>query len=240
MIIEVCANSFQSALNAQTAGADRIELCSELGVGGITPSYGLLKQVRAAINIPVHVLIRPRSGDFSYSDSEFRIMMEDIAMCREMGFDGVVSGILHPDLNLDAERTRELRVEAGKLAFTFHRAFDWVRDPVATLKELETLGVDHLLTSGQRQTAPDGLLLLKELKRQATTCSLIPGGGIRESNAGLFLEAGFSAIHFSATRSHKTLSAMPTVSMFNPTFFADGSVVESDVELIREIVKIVK
>lgn len=240
MIIEVCANSLQSALNAQSAGADRIELCSELGVGGITPSYGLLKKVKESINIPAHVLIRPRSADFSYSDSEFQIMMEDIGMCREMGFEGVVAGVLHRDFTLDAERTGELRVKAGSLAFTFHRAFDWVKDPVATFKELETLGVDYILTSGQQPTAPEGLSLLKELHGHASACSIIPGGGIRESNVSLFREAGFTAIHFSATRFHKTLSSPPPVSMYTPSFFSDRSVTESDEEMIREMVEIVK
>src|SRR6056297_3221779 len=110
MIVEVCANSLQSALIAQEAGADRIELCSELAVGGITPSYGLLKAVREKISIPVNVLIRPRSGDFTFSDDEFEIMKTNIALCIELGFNGVVSGALHPDFSLDVERTKELVV----------------------------------------------------------------------------------------------------------------------------------
>ncbi len=240
MIIEVCANSHQSALNAQSAGADRIELCSELGVGGITPSYGLLKQVKVSLGIPVHVLIRPRSGDFNYSDMEFKIMLEDIGICREMGFTGVVAGILNRDLTLDTERTRELMAHARDMAFTFHRAFDWVQDPLRTLGKLETLGVDYILTSGQQQTAQQGLPLLIKLQEQASICTLIPGGGIRKSNVSLFKEAGFRAIHFSGTRFHRTLDAAPPVSMFNPAFFNDTALSLSHPETIKEIIKTVK
>ena len=240
MIIEVCANSLQSALNAQSAGADRIELCAELGVGGITPSWGLLKQVKELMRIPVHVLIRPRSGDFSYSDSEFKIMLEDITVCRDMGFAGVVSGVLHRDFSLDADRTRELKEHAGEMAFTFHRAFDWLRDPVAALGILEGLGVEYILSSGQQQTAPEGMPLLKELQARASGCTLIPGGGIRKSNAARFREAGFRAIHFSATRFHKTLDFPPAVSMFAPSFLSDNALALSDPGTIKEIVEIVK
>jgi len=130
MIVEVCANSLESALNAQKAGADRIELCAELAVGGLTPSFGLLQLVREHISIPVNILIRPRSGDFTYSHLEFEIMKKDIALCRELGFDGIVSGVLSKDFNLDYERTKELIEVSGPLQFTFHRAFDWVRDPM--------------------------------------------------------------------------------------------------------------
>jgi copper homeostasis protein len=150
MIVEVCANSLQSSLNAENAGAHRIELCSELGIGGITPSFGLLKKVKEKLSLPVHVLIRPRSGDFTYSDLEFNIMKEDILFCREMGFAGIVSGVLHSDFSLDLSRTGTLVELAGDHTFTFHRAFDWVKDPITTLDQLEKIGYACLLNSGHK------------------------------------------------------------------------------------------
>ncbi len=139
MMVEVCANSLQSALNAQQAGADRLEICSELGVGGVTASYGLLKKIKEKISIPVHVLIRPRSGDFSYSDTDFEVMLSDIDTCLKLGFEGIVCGVLDPDFKVDIERTKILREAAGGIQFTFHRAFDWVDDPLQALAELESV-----------------------------------------------------------------------------------------------------
>src|SRR5690606_19728280 len=147
MLVEVCANSLQSALNAQMAGADRIELCSELGVGGITPSVGLIQSVKKELSIPIHVLIRPRSGHFTYSDSEFEVMKADILACSELGVDGIVAGILMDDFSVDVERNQELLKLAEPMHFTFHRAFDWVLDPVDALKQLERMGIGTVLTS---------------------------------------------------------------------------------------------
>lgn len=240
MVVEVCANSLQSALNAERAGAHRIELCSELGVGGITPSYGLLKMVRESLSIPIHVLIRPRSGDFTYSDQEFNIMKEDIRQCVEMGFDGIVAGILHKDCSLDVERTKQLVSLSGKLHFTFHRAFDWVSNPISTLKQLETMGVHCILTSGQQLTAAAGMPLLRELLKEASNCIIMPGSGIREQTAIAFKKLGFKAIHLSAAIPHKTLAAVPAVTMNSPSMVADDHVFLSDPVSIENVVKSVK
>ena len=164
MNLEICTNSYQSAINAEKAGAQRIELCSELAVGGITPSYGLIKQVVNTLQIPVHVLIRPRSGNFTYSDDEFNIMKQDIQLCKELGCQGIVSGILNIDNTIDIERTQELAILIKPLSFTFHRAFDWVINPFEALKVLNNLGVDRILTSGQNTSAEKGVERLKELK----------------------------------------------------------------------------
>jgi len=129
MILEICANSYQSAVNAEIAGAHRIELCSEISVGGTTPSYGLLKKVMYSLSIPVQVLIRPRSGDFHYSNAEFDIMKENILQCKELGCAGIVSGVLHADYTIDKKRTTELIELSKPLCFTFHRAFDVVANP---------------------------------------------------------------------------------------------------------------
>ena len=153
MILEICANSYQSAVNANIAGAHRIELCSEISVGGTTPSYGLLKKVMADIDIPVHVLIRPRSGNFTYSDKEFDIMKENIRLCKDLGCAGIVSGVLHEDNTIDIKRTSELIELSKPMSFTFHRAFDVVSKPKEALLQLIALGVHRLLTSGQEEKA---------------------------------------------------------------------------------------
>lgn len=240
MLVEVCANSLESALNAEKAGADRIELCSELGVGGITPSYGLLQSVKEKVSIPAHVLIRPRSGDFTYSDLEFDIMKRNIAVCVDLGFEGIVSGVLHKDYTLDVERTRELIEASNGLIFTFHRAFDWVNDPKGVLAQLEVLGVDYILSSGQQKSSPDGIELLSELQERATKCSIMPGGGIRPENVHRFKQKGFSAIHLSGSKFIKTLDVAPRVPMNSPSFLKDDEINVTDVVLIKKIVNEVK
>ena len=240
MLVEVCANSLESAMNAQKAGADRIELCTELAVGGITPSYGLLKSIKANLKIPVHVLIRPRSGDFTYSEGEFDIMKRDIRLCVELGFDGIVSGILHKDLTLDVERTKALIDLSGDLKFTFHRAFDWVLDPLATMKKLETLGVDYILSSGQQNSAFQGIGLLKELNEKSTTCAIMPGGGIHADNVKRFKQDGFGAVHLSGAKYNERLDVRPKVSMNSPSFLSDQGVFVSNVDAIKNVLKEVK
>jgi copper homeostasis protein len=240
MIIEVCANSYQSAINAENAGADRIELCAELAVGGITPSYGLIKQVTEKLRIPIHVLIRPRSGDFTYSRDEIQIMKANIALCTDLGVSGIVSGVLHSDGTLDRKRTRELVIEAGDLHFTFHRAFDWVTDPVQTLMELEDLGVDCILTSGGEQSAEKAINNLTIWKNKAEKCVIMPGGGIREHNAIFFKNNGFEAIHLSGIKFSKTLDKKPDISMNNPSYLRDDEMAITDPEIIRALIQSVK
>lgn len=240
MIVEVCANSLQSALHAERAGAQRIELCCELGVGGITPSHGLLQQVRDAVAIPIHVLIRPRSGDFTYSSREYETMLADIAHCESLGFDGIVSGVLRHDLRLDRERTAGLIARKGKMHFTFHRAFDWIPEPLEALAQLEALGVNTLLSSGQQQRAVDGMPLLCQLREQASQCTIMPGGGIHAGNALQFREQGFRAIHLSAARLRGNLSLKPRLSMNSPAYISDETVAVSDEAVIRAVVEAVK
>lgn len=240
MLVEVCASSLESALIAQKAGADRTEICAELGVGGLTPSYGLLKSIKAQISIPVHVLIRPRSGDFTYSEREFAIMKEDILVCKELGFQGIVSGVLNADFTLDTERTKELVALSYPLKFTFHRAFDWVRDPFTTLAQLEDLGAHTLLTSGQGTTATDGMQLLVELHKKTSKITLMPGGGINQSNAAFFKEKGFKAIHLSGTKFHTTLSSEPPITMNSLAHLRENAVAVGNREIIEKVVRSVK
>jgi len=240
MLVEVCANSLESALNAEKAGADRIELCSELAVGGITPSYGLLKAARKALNIPIHVLIRPRGGDFTYSDAEFEIMKTNILLCKEIGIDGIVSGVLHADFSLDVNRTQTLIDLSEGMKFTFHRAFDWVENPKKTFEQLNELGVDYVLSSGQENSALDGLPLLAELNKMETRCVIMPGGGVKAENAKSFKDAGFKAIHSTGSRFYTTLNKIPKVSMNSSKYLSDDKVAVSDVEIVREILNAVK
>lgn len=240
MLVEICANSLQSARNAEKGGADRIELCTELTVGGITPSYGLLKSVKALLSIPVHVLIRPRSGDFTYSDLEFEIMKNDIALCKDLGFEGIVAGVLHKDLTLDVERTRSLVEASSGLHFTFHRAFDWVLDPMATLEKLEDIGVDALLTSGQQRSALAGINLLDQLRERAGSVVIMPGGGITPSNVHSFKYKGFKAIHLSGSKSIKTLRTSPGIPMSAASIPSDDTQIITDLETVLQVTERVK
>ena len=229
MKLEICANSYQSALNAQKAGADRIELCSELSAGGITPSYGLLKKISEEITIPVSVLIRPRSGNFRYSDDEFDIMKNDIKICKELGFSGIVSGVLNSDNSVDIHRTKELVALAKPLKFTFHRAFDCVKNPKETLAILIDLGVSRILTSGLQEKAENGIDLLIELQELAGEKLLIlPGSGIDENNVILFKKAGFKEVHASASK---------IISTEKSLFFGNTLQTISDVQKIKNILK---
>ena len=227
MILEICANSYQSAVNANTAGAHRIELCSEISVGGTTPSYGLLKKVMADIDIPVHVLIRPRSGNFTYSGIEFDIMKENIRLCKDLGCAGIVAGVLHEDNTIDIKRTSELIELSKPMSFTFHRAFDVVSKPKEALLQLLNLGVDRLLTSGQQEKAEDSIELLLELQKIAENkLTILPGSGINSENCIHFKNSGFSEIHSSASK---------IISKNIPSSTGESKQTVSDVETIKKI-----
>jgi len=200
MLLEICANSYQSAKNAQIAGAKRIELCSELSVGGLTPSYGLIQQVISELDLETFVLIRPRSGNFCYSEAEFDIIKRDIQICKDLGCHGIVSGVLNADNTIDIKRTQDLINLSKPLEFTFHRAFDVTPNPEEALEQLIDLGVSRILTSGQQPKAIDGLKTLKKLKQQAQyRIIILVGSGISSNNAKLFKDEGFDEIHASAS-----------------------------------------
>ena len=183
MIIEFCAESYEYAMKAEKAGADRIELCKDLHLDGLTPNYKSAKRTIDTLNIPVFVLIRPRKGDFMYSDEEFELMKQDIVKFKEMGCKGIVSGVLNDDNSIDIKRTKKLVELSRPLEFTFHRAFDVVSDPLEEIENLIRLGVNRILTSGQKEKAIDGLVLLKQLKRISNNRILImPGSGISKNN----------------------------------------------------------
>ena len=229
MLLEICANSFDSAFNAEKAGADRIELCSELSIGGITPSYGVLKKVTSELKIPVHVLIRPRSGDFTYTKDEFDIIKENIKICKELGVSGIVTGILNKDNTIDFQRTQELIELSKPLHFAFHRAFDCVPNPNKSLQKLIDLGVRTILTSGQKPKAENGIELLKKLQQIAgEKLTILAGGGVNPKNVRAFKEAGLKAVHASAS--------IITQANEEDSYFGKTPQTVSDLKTIRDLI----
>lgn len=198
MLLEVCCYSMECALEAQCCGADRIELCAAPQEGGLTPSLGVLRSVRNNISIPVHPIIRPRGGDFCYTDGEFAAMLDDVATVRDLGFAGLVIGVLDADGQVDIPRMQKIMAAAGPLAVTFHRAFDMCADPRQAWHSLAELGVARILTSGQRPTAEQGLAKIMELIALGDTPIIMAGAGVRAANLQKFLQAGLKEVHSSA------------------------------------------
>ncbi len=182
IIIEVCVDSVESAIAAERSRADRVELCDNLMEGGTTPSAGMIELARKHLSIGLQVIIRPRGGDFCYSDIEFEIMKHDIQIAKELGADGVVIGILKPEGIVDLERTAALIDLARPLNITFHRAFDMTRDPYQALEDLVELGVDRILTSGQAYSVLEGLDLIAKLVQVAGDRIVVMPGGETERN----------------------------------------------------------
>ncbi len=198
MIYEICIDSVDSAIAAQCEGADRVELCANLSAGGTTPSYGMIKSVRESIDIVLFVMIRPREGNFIYSDFEFDCMKSDIEAAKELGADGVVFGLLQKDNSVNIERTLKLLQLARPMEVTFHRAFDHCVDPKLAFHRLKEIGVDRILTSGQKATAIDGCELIKELLlHNENKIKILAGSGINSSNVKqLINKTGVSEVHF--------------------------------------------
>ncbi len=205
VLLEICVDSVESAVAAQQGGADRIELCSALFEGGLTPTAGLLKVIRRRVTLQVAVMVRPRGGDFCFSEDEFEVMQDDLVRARELGADAIVLGMLNPDGSIDAPRTARLIGLARPLPVTFHRAFDMATDPFRSVDTLIELGVDRLLTSGQERSAVEGMDLIRELvQRAGSRLSVMPGGGVTERNIRRLLEhTGAREIHGSASASRE-------------------------------------
>lgn len=199
-VLEVCLESVADVLAAEAGGADRVELCADLVEGGITPSLGTLRLARQRARIPIMAMIRPRGGDFLYSELEFEVMLADIEAAKTAGADGVVFGVLTADGDIDAARTARLLRAARPLQVTFHRAFDMSRDVHAALETLIDLGIDRVLTSGGEASVPQGLPILKRLIGQAgDRIVVMPGAGIDEHNiAEVRRQTGARELHFTA------------------------------------------
>lgn len=197
VIIEACVDSVESALAAAEGGAHRLELCDNLVEGGTTPSAGMIAVVRECLSLPLHVLVRPRGGDFLYTAAELQVMLRDIAVARDLGADGVVIGALTADGEIDEAFTRRLVDAARPLAVTFHRAFDFTRDLGASLATLVRMGVERVLTSGGAASALDGMDALAELVcRSEERVIILAGGGVTEENARAIVErSGVREVH---------------------------------------------
>jgi copper homeostasis protein len=200
MKVEVVTYTLDGALRAQEGGADRIELCDGPGDGGTTPSYGMIESVRQHVSMDVFVMIRPRGGDFHYSNYEFHAMKRDISQCQKISVDGVVLGILNTDGTIDKKRCKELIDKARPLKVTCHRAFDMTRDPFEALEDCIEVGFDRILTSGQQMQAVQGVDLLTELiKRAAGRIAIMPGSGVNENTVQeVVSKTGAEEIHCSA------------------------------------------
>lgn len=197
MLIEVCTATLESVIAAKEGGAQRIELCSALSEDGLTPSYGMIKAARQLGPERMHVLIRPRGGDFHYNEEEILCMIDDIRMARKLGADGVVIGALTKEHDIDITLCQRLIDAAEGMQITFHRAFDICRDPEKALEDIIALGCHRILTSGQAKSAIEGAEMLKQLVVKANgRIKIMPGAGVNENNAHTILQlTGASEIH---------------------------------------------
>ena len=203
MKLEICIDSVASAIVAQQAGADRVELCAGLIEGGTTPSAATIGLVRKYASLGLMVIIRPRGGDFLYSELETEVMLEDIHTAKSLGADGVVIGCLQADGNLDLDKNRALIQAARPLSVTFHRAFDLCRDPFQALEQIVELGADRILTSGQEASVLEGADLIRALQQKAgDRITIMPGGGITPRNVKKIVAlTGAREIHLSCRKS---------------------------------------
>ncbi len=228
-IAEICVDGVASAVAAERGGADRVELCVALGAGGLTPSAGLIATTRRAISIGLHVLIRPRAGDFVLSDDECAVCLLDIRCAVELGADGVVVGALDTSGSIDETRVRALIDAARPLSVTFHRAFDVVPEPLAALETLAALGVDRVLTSGGAASAWEGRERLRELVVAARgRVAIIAGAGVNASNVGALIRlAGVSEIHAGGGVASVAPAAAPLPAHWRSAFGTRPDVVDA-------------
>lgn len=239
-MIEICANGLQSAINAQIAGAARVELCDNLYEGGTTPSAATIKLAKKILNIKLHVLIRPRGSDFLYSDLEMEMIREDIVFCKENNCDGVVIGFLNDDGTVNTERTKQIIELAKPMSVTFHRAFDMTPDPFEALEQIIQSGADRILTSGQQNKAPDGRQLIKELvKKAGNKIIIMPGSGINEANIKMMMETGAKEFHLTGMGrvESKMKFRREGVFMGGLSQIPEYEIAISNVEKIRSVVE---
>lgn len=234
LLLEIAADGIGSALAAQAGGADRVELCADLANGGVTPSLGVIAAARAALTLPLHILIRPRAGDFCYSQAELRAMQSDLEQCARLGCHGVVIGALDAAGDVDVAVCRDLIAAAGSMSVTFHRAFDVVRDRQAALEALIGLGCNRVLTSGAQASAPEGATAIAAVVRQAAgRIGVMAGAGIRPQDVRQLVAAtGVREIHASA--SARRTSAMSQRNAALRGLDADWR--QTDAEAVRRLV----
>jgi copper homeostasis protein len=233
--LEVIGFNIASCIVAQQNGADRIELCHNPADGGTTPSFGFIAAARNALQVDLYPIIRPRGGDFLYSNSEFEIMRADLVKCRELGCDGVVIGMLNPDGSVDKKRSAILVELAFPMGVTFHRAFDRVADPFVAMEDIIDIGCERILTSGLRPTAIEGIALLKELVKEADERIIImPGSGIRSSTIEeIARDSGACEFHTSAR-----IDTRGGMTYVNPQMREELTDVQCDGDEVRRIAEL--
>lgn len=236
-IIEVATSDFSTTASAVEGGADRIELCGNLAEGGTTPSYGTIRKCREAFSVQLYPIIRPRGGDFLYSAAEFDIMLQDVKLCKELGCDGVVIGMLEADGRIAVDACRRLVEAAYPLGVTFHRAFDRCLDPYEALEQIIGMGCERILTSGQRPAAPDGVELISKLNQAADQRIIImPGSGVRAENIKM-LAAKTGCTEFHSSLRGKMASPMQFI---HPGFagsaesYSNNAISPDDVRALRK------
>jgi copper homeostasis protein len=242
--LEVCVDNVESAIEAQNAGADRVELCNNLSEGGTTPGIGTISLARNNLSIGLHVMIRPRGGDFLYTDLEYDIMRREIESCGESGVDGIVLGILESGGTIDVERTARLIEFARPMSATFHRAFDLCNDPYKGLNDVIATEAERLLTSGLKNKADEGIEFISQLVRQAGKKIIImPGSGINESNIELIARnTGATEFHLTGRKiieSEMTFRRQ-NISMGNTLDIPEYSRKVVDPDMIRNIINKLK
>ena len=239
VLLEICCGSIDDAIHAQEGGADRIELCSALFLGGLTPSFGTLRYAREHLRIPIIAMVRPRGGGFCYTDAEFATMERDAEAAVDAGADGVVFGILTGDGAIDVGRTRRIRDIVGDRQSVFHRAFDVTADPFRALDQLVDLGITRILTSGQQDTVPEGADLTRRLIDHARErIEILPGGGLKPWNlADVIARTGCSQVHLTAFRTATDTSTRrrPQVTFGGALYPPEDSYSITDEKIVREI-----
>ena len=239
--IEICCGSVDDAVAAEQGGANRVELCSALFLGGLTPSMGAILEAKSRLSIPVIVMVRPRPSGFCYTSIEMEVMARDTENAIKAGADGVVFGILKEDSTVDSERCRRILDLIGDRQAVFHRAFDVAPDPFRALDELIALGVRRVLTSGQRSTAPQGANLIKRLIGYSRgRIEILPGGGIRLQTVNDLIEkTGCKQVHMTAFRPlyDASSSARPAVTFNGQLLPSESSYEGTDNSLVEGIVR---
>ena len=240
--LEICCYTVESAVTAERAGADRVELCDNYPEGGTTPSCGAVQFALESLNIPVNVMVRPRGGDFLYTEAEYEIMKKDVLSFRALGANGIVAGILTPDGDIDLNRTAELVELASPLEVTFHRAFDMCREPLAALEQLKDTGITRILTSGAKKSVMEGIDLLGQLVRAAgDDLSVMPGCGVNENTLPALIERTGAREYHSAAQAFQE-SRMEhrnrEVSMGGVEGIEEYKTVTVDAERIRAMARI--
>lgn len=242
--LEICVDNVESGINAEVAGANRIELCNNLPEGGTTPGYGTILSARNNLNIDINVLIRPRGGDFLYTDIEYDIMRRDIELCGEVGVNGIVIGILLPDGSVDLERTAKIIELAHPMPVTFHRAFDMCSNPMNALEAIIASGAARLLTSGQENKASEGSELIKKLVEKAGDRLIImPGSGINESNISqIAKKTGAKEFHLTGRKllDSEMVFRNEGITMGGISGYPEFSRKVADPDMIRNIISILK